>query len=144
MQISTGKKSYMCHNTSGCNLQSTQSSKISIRPQVQLQQFGDILKFGADKPPIEELHQFLEFQLPRQWAPVYSDLALGPQRKRQSSTSLPVNIIGPKLYICTNMVWTASAIIIIDSFLSLFHFLYLFFLKKNLEYYFRCVFFSLR
>ncbi|XP_066310761.1 MACPF domain-containing protein At4g24290-like [Miscanthus floridulus] len=56
------------------------------------------------KPPVEELHQFLEFQLPRQWAPVYSDLALGPQRKRQSSTSLPVNIIGPKLYICTNMV----------------------------------------
>ncbi|KAG2603421.1 hypothetical protein PVAP13_5KG770500 [Panicum virgatum] len=34
------------------------------------------------KPPIEELHQFLEFQLPRQWAPVYSDLALGPQRRR--------------------------------------------------------------
>ncbi|KAM0841722.1 hypothetical protein ACQ4PT_058816 [Festuca glaucescens] len=34
------------------------------------------------KPPIEELHQFLEFQLPRQWAPVYSDLPLGPQRKR--------------------------------------------------------------
>ncbi|KAJ1287153.1 hypothetical protein BS78_03G408500 [Paspalum vaginatum] len=56
------------------------------------------------KPPIEELHQFLEFQLPRQWAPVYSDLALGPQRKRQGSTSLPVNIIGPKLYVCTNMV----------------------------------------
>lgn len=56
------------------------------------------------KPPIEELHQFLEFQLPRQWAPVYSDLALGPQRKRQGSTSLPVNLIGPKLYVCTNMV----------------------------------------
>lgn len=56
------------------------------------------------KPPIEELHQFLEFQLPRQWAPVYSDLPLGPQRKRQSSASLPVNFLGPKLYVCTNMV----------------------------------------
>lgn len=56
------------------------------------------------KPQIEELHQFLEFQLPRQWAPVYSDLPLGPQRKRQSSASLPVNLIGPKLYVCTNMV----------------------------------------
>jgi hypothetical protein len=56
------------------------------------------------KPQIEELHQFLEFQLPRQWAPVYSDLPLGPQRKRQSSSSLPVNLIGPKLYVCTNMV----------------------------------------
>uniref|UniRef100_A0A0E0LHI3 MACPF domain-containing protein n=1 Tax=Oryza punctata TaxID=4537 RepID=A0A0E0LHI3_ORYPU len=56
------------------------------------------------KPQIEELHQFLEFQLPRQWAPVYSDLPLGPQRKRQSTASLPVNLIGPKLYVCTNMV----------------------------------------
>ncbi|KAM0874430.1 hypothetical protein ACQ4PT_037418 [Festuca glaucescens] len=56
------------------------------------------------KPPIEELHQFLEFQLPRQWAPVYSDLPLGPQRKRQSSASLPVTFIGPKLYVRTNMV----------------------------------------
>uniref|UniRef100_A0A0D3EYW2 MACPF domain-containing protein n=2 Tax=Oryza TaxID=4527 RepID=A0A0D3EYW2_9ORYZ len=56
------------------------------------------------KPRVEELHQFLEFQLPRQWAPVYSDLPLGPQRKRQSSASLPVNLIGPKLYVCTNMV----------------------------------------
>ncbi|KAL5221370.1 hypothetical protein ABZP36_026083 [Zizania latifolia] len=56
------------------------------------------------KPRIEELHQFLEFQLPRQWAPVYSDLPLGPQRKRQSNASLPVNLIGPKLYVCTNMV----------------------------------------
>ncbi|XP_062208139.1 MACPF domain-containing protein At4g24290-like [Phragmites australis] len=56
------------------------------------------------KPPIEELHQFLEFQLPRQWAPIHSDLPLGPQRKRQSSASLPVNLIGPKLYVCTNMV----------------------------------------
>ncbi|KAE8786599.1 MACPF domain-containing protein [Hordeum vulgare] len=56
------------------------------------------------KPPVEELHQFLEFQLPRQWAPVYSDLPLGPQRKKQSSASLPVNFIGPTLYVCTNMV----------------------------------------
>jgi len=70
------------------------------------------LKFGADKPPIEELHQFLEFQLPRQWAPVYSDFALGPQRRRQSSTSLPVNIIGPKLYVCTNMVIEAILLLI--------------------------------
>ncbi|KAJ4757519.1 MAC/Perforin domain-containing protein [Rhynchospora pubera] len=56
------------------------------------------------KPPLEELHQFLEFQLPRQWAPVYSDLPLGPQRKRQSSTSLQFNFMGPKLYVCTNLV----------------------------------------
>ncbi|RLN27972.1 hypothetical protein C2845_PM05G09780 [Panicum miliaceum] len=55
------------------------------------------------KPPIEELHQFLEFQLPRQWTPVYSDLPLGPQRKRQSSASLPLSFMGPRLYVCTSM-----------------------------------------
>ncbi|XP_015875859.1 MACPF domain-containing protein At4g24290 isoform X2 [Ziziphus jujuba] len=51
------------------------------------------------KPPIEELHQFLEFQLPRQWAPVFSELPLGPQRKQQSSASLQFSFMGPKLYV---------------------------------------------
>ncbi len=75
------------------------------RIESNVKQLGDTFFFsGADKPRVEELHQFLEFQLPRQWAPVYSDLPLGPQRKRQSSASLPVNLIGPKLYVCTNMV----------------------------------------
>lgn len=58
----------------------------------------------ADKPPIEELHQFLEFQLPRQWAPVFSDLPLGPQRKQQSNTSLQFSLMGPKLYVNTSVV----------------------------------------
>ncbi|GMY05042.1 MACPF domain-containing protein At4g24290 [Fagus crenata] len=53
------------------------------------------------KPPIEELHQFLEFQLPRQWAPVFSELPLGPQRKQQSSSSLQFSFLGPKLYVNT-------------------------------------------
>ncbi|KAM5574363.1 hypothetical protein ABKV19_013705 [Rosa sericea] len=56
------------------------------------------------KPPIEELHQFLEFQLPRQWAPVFSDLPLGPQRKHQSNTSLQFSLMGPKLYVNTSLV----------------------------------------
>ncbi|KAF7842789.1 MACPF domain-containing protein [Senna tora] len=56
------------------------------------------------KPPIEELHQFLEFQLPRQWAPVFSELPLGPQRKQQSSTSLQFSFMGPKLYVNTAQV----------------------------------------
>ncbi|PKU84764.1 MACPF domain-containing protein [Dendrobium catenatum] len=56
------------------------------------------------KPPIEELHQFLEFQLPRQWAPVFSDLPLGPQRKQQSSSSLQFKFMGPKLYVNTSVV----------------------------------------
>ncbi|KAI4337632.1 hypothetical protein L6164_016021 [Bauhinia variegata] len=41
-----------------------------------------------DKPPIEELRQFLEFQLPRQRALVFSGLPLGPQRRQLSSASL--------------------------------------------------------
>ncbi|KAG2704242.1 hypothetical protein I3760_06G175600 [Carya illinoinensis] len=53
------------------------------------------------KPPIEELHQFLEFQLPRQWAPMFSDLPLGPQRRQQSSPSLQFSLMGPKLYVNT-------------------------------------------
>jgi hypothetical protein len=56
------------------------------------------------KPPIEELHQFLEFQLPRQWAPVFGDLAVGPERKQQSSDSLQFSFMGPKLYVNSNMV----------------------------------------
>ncbi|KAK3414289.1 hypothetical protein EUGRSUZ_I02769 [Eucalyptus grandis] len=56
------------------------------------------------KPPIDELHQFLEFQLPRQWAPVFSELPLGPQRKRQSTSSLRFSLMGPKLYVNTTPV----------------------------------------
>ncbi|KAJ4913056.1 MACPF domain-containing protein [Raphanus sativus] len=51
------------------------------------------------KPPISELHQFLEFQLPRQWAPVFSELPLGPQRKQQSCASLQFSFFGPKLFV---------------------------------------------
>lgn len=53
------------------------------------------------KPPIEELEQFLEFQLPRQWAPAYGDLPLAPRRKKQASPSLQFSLMGPKLYVNT-------------------------------------------
>ncbi|KAG8646055.1 MACPF domain-containing protein At4g24290 [Manihot esculenta] len=56
------------------------------------------------KPPIEELHQFLEFQLPRQWAPVFSELPLGPQRKQQNTASLQFSLMGPKLFVNTSPV----------------------------------------
>ncbi|KAL2477581.1 MACPF domain-containing protein [Forsythia ovata] len=56
------------------------------------------------KPPIEELHQFLEFQLPRQWAPVFSDLPLGPQRRQLGSPSLQFSLMGPKLFVNTTPV----------------------------------------
>ncbi|KAJ0561312.1 putative MACPF domain-containing protein CAD1/NSL1 [Helianthus annuus] len=44
--------------------------------------------YAANKPPIDELQHFLEFQLPRQWAPVFNDLPLGPHHKQQSMPSL--------------------------------------------------------
>ncbi|KAL5989885.1 hypothetical protein ACLOJK_010780 [Asimina triloba] len=56
------------------------------------------------KPPIDELHQFLEFQLPRQWAPVYSELPLGPHRRKSSLPSLQFTLMGPKLHVNTAQV----------------------------------------
>ncbi|RRT82917.1 hypothetical protein B296_00017977 [Ensete ventricosum] len=66
--------------------------------------YSYIYLWTSDKPPIEELHQFLEFQLPRQWAPVYSDLPLGPHQKQQSTASLQFSFMGPKLHVNTSMV----------------------------------------
>ncbi|KAL1805621.1 hypothetical protein ACET3Z_028689 [Daucus carota] len=53
------------------------------------------------KPPMEELQQFLEFQVPRQWAPAYGDLPLAPRRQKQASPSLKFTFMGPKLYVNT-------------------------------------------
>lgn len=62
------------------------------------------MKICADKPPIEELQQFLEFQLPRQWAPVYADLPLATRHRKQASPSLKFTLMGPKLYVNTTKV----------------------------------------
>jgi hypothetical protein len=56
------------------------------------------------KPPMEELHQFFEFQIPRQWAPVYGDLPLGLRRRKEASPSLKITFMGPKLYVNTTQV----------------------------------------
>ncbi|XP_059439512.1 MACPF domain-containing protein NSL1 [Corylus avellana] len=56
------------------------------------------------KPPIEELHHFLEFQLPRQWAPMYGDLPLGLRHRKQASPSLQFTFMGPRLYVNTMQV----------------------------------------
>ncbi|KAF7840179.1 MACPF domain-containing protein [Senna tora] len=56
------------------------------------------------KPNIEDLYQFLEFQLPRQWAPIFGELALGPDRKPQSTASLQFSFMGPKLHVNTTPV----------------------------------------
>ncbi|KAK6149940.1 hypothetical protein DH2020_017465 [Rehmannia glutinosa] len=60
------------------------------------------------KPPLEELAQFLEYQLPRQWAPAYNDLPLGPRRKKKTSPSLQFTLLGPKLYVNTVKVDTGN------------------------------------
>ncbi|KAI3683178.1 hypothetical protein L1987_83678 [Smallanthus sonchifolius] len=56
------------------------------------------------KPPIEELQQFLEFQLPTRWAPEFGELAVGPEGKQNHSASLQFRFMGPKLYVNTNQV----------------------------------------
>ncbi|XP_030460153.1 MACPF domain-containing protein NSL1-like [Syzygium oleosum] len=60
------------------------------------------------KPLIEELHQFLQFQLPRQWAPVYADLPLGPTQTIYAFPSLRFTFMGPKLYVNTCQVDTGN------------------------------------
>ncbi|KAM3312054.1 hypothetical protein ACQJBY_032198 [Aegilops geniculata] len=50
------------------------------------------------KPPIEELRYFLEFQLPRVWAPIRDEHPLH-QRKEPVCPSLQFSLMGKKLYI---------------------------------------------
>ncbi|OVA11525.1 Membrane attack complex component/perforin/complement C9 [Macleaya cordata] len=56
------------------------------------------------RPPLEDLHQFLEFQLSRQWAPVYADLPLRRLHKKHGSPSLQFTFMGPRLYVNTDQV----------------------------------------
>ncbi|KAL0398562.1 UNVERIFIED_CONTAM: MACPF domain-containing protein NSL1 [Sesamum radiatum] len=60
------------------------------------------------KPPLEELTQFLEYQLPRQWAPAYNDLPLGPRSRKKASPALQFTLLGPKLYVNTVKVDTGK------------------------------------
>lgn len=52
------------------------------------------------KPPIEDLQYFLEFQIPRVWAPEPSSI----QRKEPVCPSLQFSLMGPKLYISLEQV----------------------------------------
>ncbi|XP_058093561.1 MACPF domain-containing protein At1g14780-like [Magnolia sinica] len=56
------------------------------------------------KPAPEELQYFLEFQVPRQWAPVFNELPLGPQRRSISSPALQFSFLGTKLHVSSNQV----------------------------------------
>ncbi|CAH9106016.1 unnamed protein product [Cuscuta epithymum] len=52
------------------------------------------------KPPIEDLQYFLDFQIPRVWAPEQNNL----QRKEPVCPTLQFSLIGPKLHISTYQV----------------------------------------
>ncbi|KAJ6835762.1 MACPF domain-containing protein NSL1 [Iris pallida] len=56
------------------------------------------------KPPIEELHQFLAFQLPREWAPAFGEFPVGPRRRKHSFPSLQFSLLGPRLFVNTVQV----------------------------------------
>ncbi|KAG2605164.1 hypothetical protein PVAP13_4NG111800 [Panicum virgatum] len=57
------------------------------------------------KPPIQELSYFLDFQHHRLWAPVLSDLPLGPCSNRQgASPALHFSLVGSKLYVSSSEV----------------------------------------
>ena len=54
--------------------------------------------FCTDKPPIEELRYFLEFQIAHVWAPLHERIP-GQQRKEPICPSLQFSIMGQKLYV---------------------------------------------
>ncbi|XP_077229524.1 MACPF domain-containing protein CAD1-like [Tasmannia lanceolata] len=55
------------------------------------------------KPPIEELQYFLEFQIPRVWAPAESNLP-AHLRKEPVCHFLQFSLMGPKLYISSEQI----------------------------------------
>ncbi|XP_057959459.1 MACPF domain-containing protein At1g14780-like [Malania oleifera] len=56
------------------------------------------------KPIPEDLQQFLEFQVPTQWAPMYNELPLGHQRRKASCPSLQFSFLGPKIHVSSTHV----------------------------------------
>ncbi|QCE13076.1 hypothetical protein DEO72_LG11g69 [Vigna unguiculata] len=56
------------------------------------------------KPPPEDLQCFLEFQIPRQWAPMFYELPLRHQRKKSTSPSLQFGFMSPKLHVSSAQV----------------------------------------
>ncbi|KAI4334860.1 hypothetical protein L6164_013568 [Bauhinia variegata] len=58
------------------------------------------------KPAPEDLQYFLEFQIPRQWAPMFCELPLRHQCRKACSSSLQFSFLGPKLHISSTKVLT--------------------------------------
>ncbi|GAB4851849.1 hypothetical protein Ancab_031248 [Ancistrocladus abbreviatus] len=60
------------------------------------------------KPPTEDLQYFLEFQVSRQWAPMYNELPLQHQRLTASCPSLQFGFMGSKIHV--NSVQVSSGL----------------------------------
>lgn len=56
------------------------------------------------KPALEDLQYFLEFQVPRQWSPLYCELPLRHQRRKVSCPQLQFSFLGPKLHVSPTQV----------------------------------------
>ncbi|CAL9111178.1 unnamed protein product, partial [Musa textilis] len=57
------------------------------------------------KPPLSDLHYFLDFQSHKHWAPMHHDLPLGPISNRSMPTpALTFSRMSPKLYVNTSQV----------------------------------------
>ncbi|KAI7741637.1 hypothetical protein M8C21_017646 [Ambrosia artemisiifolia] len=56
------------------------------------------------KPPTEDLQYFLEFQVPRQWAPLFCELPLQHLQRKTSYPWLQFGFMGPKMYLSTTQV----------------------------------------
>ncbi|BFG15567.1 hypothetical protein CerSpe_018410 [Prunus speciosa] len=60
------------------------------------------------KPAPEDLQHFLEFQVPRQWAPMFCELPLSHRQKKASCPSLQFNLMGPKINVSCTQVSTGQ------------------------------------
>lgn len=59
----------------------------------------------ADKPPLSDLRYFLDFQAHKLWAPMHSDLPLGPISNRSIPTpALTFTLMGPELFVNSSQV----------------------------------------
>lgn len=58
----------------------------------------------SDKPDPPDLEYFLEFQVPRQWAPTFCELPLRHHRKKTSCPALQFSFLGPKLAVSSAQV----------------------------------------
>ncbi|KAE8022922.1 hypothetical protein FH972_008683 [Carpinus fangiana] len=60
------------------------------------------------KPTPDDLQHFLEFQVPRQWAPMFCELPLGHQQRKANCPHLQFSFMGPKIYVNSTQVSTGE------------------------------------